>query len=139
MVDVNTLIKIVRELKIIDWPDQVNYMRLHLEELLKGFPGIGLGHLSLVKFKDLLKTDTYIYDPSIMSKQVGTPMMITKDIIIGIGCGPFTGKKPTERVELDIPDNQLVLRVDCRPKETGGPGYFYFFKSKKDYQDVEDK
>lgn len=137
MVDVNVLIKVTRKLGILDWPTQVNYMRLHLEEMLKGFPGIGLGHLTLIEYKDLLEDDIYIYDPSILSENTETPMMIKEGVIIGIGCGSNTGKLPGDKFNKDISPTLLVLRVDCRPKDTGGAGYYYFYKSKKNYQDVE--
>lgn len=137
MVDVNTLIKITRGLGFIDWPTQVNYMRLHLPELLKGFPGIGLGHLTIVEYRDLLKDDIFIVDSALMSEGSETPMMIKQNEIIGIGLGHNTGKHIGDSINLNLDPSTLVLRVDCRPKDTGGAGYFYFYKSKRDYQDEE--
>lgn len=138
MIDNNTLIKIVRSLKIIDWPDQVNYMRLHLKSLLRGFPGIGLGHLTLIKYKDLLKNDIFIYDPAIMYEcpnPTTPPIMIKNSKVVGIGEGPFTGIHVDDDItNLTIDPDSLILRVDCRPKPTGGAGYFYFYKSKRNYQ-----
>ena len=134
MVDNNTLIKIVRSQGILNWPDQVNYMRLHLKKLLKGFPGIGQGHITLVKFRDIMEDDIYIYDPSIFKVAVGTPIMIQGSKILGIGMGTATGKHLNDEINLTINPEEFVYRVDCRPKITGGAGYFYFYKSKRDYQ-----
>lgn len=135
MVNNSVLIKVVRSLGYIDWPSEVNYMRLHLKKLLLGFPGINLGHISLVKFKDLLDSDLFILDPSLISEDKGTPIMYSKEgKIIGIGAGPYTGKTLDSIDKLEISPEFYVLRVDCRPKDTGGPGYYYFYKSKRNYE-----
>lgn len=141
MINNNVLIKIVRGLGILGWPDQVNYMRLHLKELLKGFPGIGLGHLSLVRYQDLIPSDLYILDKAILGDVEDTPLMIDNSSgkVIGIGLGAWSGYELGDIAEIKLKKNDLVLRVDCRPKETGGAGYYYFYKSVKNFQDDKDK
>lgn len=141
MVNNNVLIKITRSLGILDWPSQVNYMRLHLKELLKGFPGIGLGHLSLVKYCDLTANDLYILDEALMAEGGNASMMINNcnGEIIGIGTGAWSGYNVGDILKHRCNKDDLVLRVDCRPKETGGAGYFYFYKSKKNFQDDQSR
>ena len=62
--------------------------------------------------------------------------------IEGIGCGidskrdPFRNKFKWQDIVVlpKIDANSLVLRVDARPTLNGGPGYYYFFKSYRDFR-----
>ena len=132
------------------WPDQVNLMKSRMNDMKLGFPGIGNDHLSLIEFKDVREGDIFIYDPYIES---GTnsgdeaPIMLkvledNKCYIEGIGCGLDSIRDP-ERIKfrwrdiIDMPNiegNFLVFRVDPKPTLNGGPGYYYFYKSYRDFR-----
>lgn len=150
MLNNDTLIKYSRNRgHKTDWPDKVNYMRLRLDEIKLGFPGIRNDHLSLVEWKDIVEGDIFIYDSNIEDKVRPTeaPIMFRKLpennlYIEGIGCGLDLERDPYRlkyrwKDTIKSPgfsDNQLVYRVDVRPTINGGPGYYYFFKSYRDFR-----
>lgn len=150
MINTDTLIKICRNRGYkIDWPEQVNKMKLRLNEIKLGFPGIRNDHLSLIEIKDLIPGDIFIYDNFIESDRIrdDAPIMLrfleNKNCYIeGIGCGLDSIRDPKRTLfkwkdEVSfplVPYNFLVYRVDVRPTENGGPGYYYFFKSYRDFR-----
>lgn len=132
-----------------DWPKQVRYMRNRLYDVKLGFPGIRNDHMDIVEFKDLKDGDYFIYDPYLETGVVNdiAPKMLKvlgngKYIIEGIGCGldiddPDRNKYRYKDVVSDpfgINSNNLCLRVNVRPGLTGGPGYYYFLKSYRDFR-----
>lgn len=151
MINDDILIKFVRKRGYSKtWPDQVNLMKSRMTDMKLGFPGIGNDHLSLVEFKDIKIGDIFIYDPYVES---GTnsgdeaPIMLklinnSKCYVEGIGCG-LDSKRDPDRTKLrwrdyidllNIPLNFLVFRVEPRPTLNGGPGYYYFYKSYRDFR-----
>lgn len=146
MIDNGKLIKTVRSRGFIDWPEKVKQLINRLSECKLGFPGIGNNHISLLELNQIGVGDIFIYDPYLTSDTRGddyVPYLLEKlstprkYLIHGIGKG--LNKKDPERlirwkdtIELTIRPDELVLRVDVRPKETGGPGYFYFYRSYRD-------
>lgn len=134
-----------------DWPEQTRAMKKRLLEMKLGFPGIGNDHLSLVPVSSLKLGDIFIYDPCVESMERDcdeAPIMfriIDSDgycFIEGIGIGADSVRDP-ERIKFrwkdtvpfpPISDNFLVYRVDVRPTMNGGPGYYYFFKSYRDFR-----
>ena len=132
------------------WPEQVNKMRYRLVEMKRGFPGIKNNHLTLLEFKRIKEGEWFILDPYV---ELGpgicddAPMMLknlgnSKYYIEGIGYG-LDRKDPDrtkfrwqDTIELPpIDKNFLVYRVDVRPDLNGGPGYYYFFKSYRDFRE----
>lgn len=138
-----------------DWPTVVNHFKSRLQEMKMGFPGIGDDHLSIVRFDNIQKGEIFIFDPYIETDFRGdlAPIMfrcISIDSnmeglyrIEGIGRG-FDLTRDPNRLEYRwgdekyisklAPDDFPMLRVDVRPTLNGGPGYYYFFKSYRDFR-----
>jgi hypothetical protein len=132
------------------WPPQVIKMKKRMESLKLGFPGIGNTHLDLVEYREIKVGDLFIYDPYIeLGDGVGdeAPLMLSKTtpetmIIEGIGCGRDSLRDPDRNrlrwkdliPSLQIPSDFLVYRVNIKPTLNGGPGYYYFFKSYRDFR-----
>jgi hypothetical protein len=150
MINTDIIIKIERQRgHKYDWPEQTREMIKRLNELKLGFPGLGNDHLSLVPFEQIKQGDWFIWDEYIESKKRGdsAPMMLNwiepgKARIEGIGCG-LDLKRDPDRIRyrwmdiIDLPElkeGQLVVRVDVRPTLNGGPGYYYFYKSYRDFR-----
>ena len=133
-----------------DWPEQVMKMKMRLEEVKLGFPGIRNDHLSLVPVSIIQRGDIFIWDPYFECDKKGdlAPLMLRNDgsgmfYVYGIGIGDDSERDP-ERIKIrwqdtiQLGDNgpgqdDLVYRVDVRPSTVGGPGYYYFFKSYRDF------
>lgn len=131
-----------------DWPQEVRYMKERLEQVKLGFPGIGNDHIDLIEYKDIKEGDIFIYDCYLenaddtgydtapkMYRVIKTGLMVVE----GIGTGLDLGDKERaikwrDIVKPNIDSISLVLRVNVRPNETGGPGYYYFFKSTRDFR-----
>lgn len=139
MINENRIIKLVRQYgHKEDWPELVQTFFIRLDEIKCGFPGIKNSDLSYVQFKEIKDYDYFIVD------DFRTPIMYLKInsslySVEGIGEGPFEEPgKPRIRwkdvVSMDLPEDSFVYRVDCRPTENGGPGYYYFFKSYRDFR-----
>ena len=114
------------------------------------FPGIGNDHISLVEYSSIKEGDIFIYDPFIESGN-GTGDEATlmlrvlpsgECMIEGIGCGWDSIRDP-DRTKFRWKDiipmpplnpEFLVFKVDIRPTLNGGPGYYYFFKSYRDFR-----
>ena len=150
MINDDVLIKVERSRgHKLTWPEQVVKMKARLYNTKIGFPGIKNDHLSIVEFGNIHLGDLFIYDPYIeLGDGCGdeAPMML-KDLgsgkyrIEGIGCGIDSKKDPDrlkfrwmDIIDFQIPQDFLVLRVDPRPDLNGGPGYYYFFKSYRDFR-----
>jgi hypothetical protein len=150
MVNDNILIKYERSRgHKHDWPDIVIAMKQRMIEMKLGFPGIGNDHMSLVPFSTIEKDQLFIWDPYVESMTRGdeAPILFKnlgdgKARIEGIGCGIDSVRDP-DRTKLrwmdivdmpQLPDDFLVFRVDVRPTLNGGPGYYYFFKSYRDFR-----
>lgn len=151
MINDDILIKFSRNRgHVIDWPQQVRYMRNRLYDVKSGFPGIRNDHMDIIEFKDVKLGDYFIYDPYLETGQVGdiAPKMFrvlenNKYIIEGIGCGldlqdpdrqKYRYKDIVPVTDFPIHPNALCLRVNVRPGLTGGPGYYYFLKSYRDFR-----
>lgn len=151
MVNDDVLIKLSRARgHSTTWPDQVNRMKSRMLEMKLGFPGIGNDHLTIVEYGKLKGDEIFIYDPYIESDYGDeAPMMLRflpdspgNCVIEGIGCGCDSERDP-ERIRFRWKDiiplpplhsEFLVYRVDPRPTMNGGPGYYYFFKSYRDFR-----
>lgn len=150
MIDDNTLIKFVRGRGYKeDWPERVITMKERLREMRLGFPGIRNEHLSLVPFNTIEPGEIFIWDNYLEGKKRGdeAPIMLRVEdmnvyYIMGIGCGTDTRRDPDRlffrygnviKLPPFAPDF-LVCRVDVRPTLNGGPGYYYFYKSYRDYR-----
>ena len=132
------------------WPDQVNRMKTRMTEMKLGFMGIGNDHLSLVEFQTIKEGNIFIYDPYVESGS-GTgdeaPLMLKvlpegKCYIEGIGVGLDSQRDPDRirfrwRDTIPMPNLDpefLVYKVEVRPTLNGCPGYYYFFKSYRDFR-----
>ena len=151
MINDDILIKTARERGYkTTWPDQVVRMKARMYNMRLGFPGIRNDHLSLVEFQNIKEGDIFIYDPYVeLGDGVGdeAPVMLRalpggKCYIEGIGCGlDSDDPKRIKRRWQDIIDKPnidphfLVQRVEVRPDLNGGPGYYYFFKSYRDFRE----
>ena len=133
------------------WPDQVNLMKSRMMDMKLGFPGLGNDHLTLLEFQNIKVGDIFIYDPYV---ETGTnagdeaPIMLKvldetgNCYIEGIGCGLDSQRDPDRirfrwRDTISMPPidpNFLVFKVEPRPTLNGGPGYYYFFKSYRDFR-----
>lgn len=133
------------------WPDQVNKMKTRMTEMKLGFPGIRNDHMSLIEFKDLKEGDIFIYDPYVESGSgIGDEAPVMLKIlpaqegcyVEGIGVGLDSQRDPDRtrirwRDKIPMPilaPDFLVFRVEVRPTLNGGPGYYYFFKSYRDFR-----
>lgn len=150
MVNDDVLIKVLRARgHKEDWPDAVRAMKDRLWEMKLGFPGIGDDHLSLVEFRTLGTGDLFIWDLYIESqRRFGDEAPIMFQIldsgrcrIEGIGAGLDLQRDPDREKyrwmdEIPTPtigSKDLVWKVNVRPDLiTGGPGYYYFYKSYRD-------
>lgn len=152
MINDDILIKVVRSRgHLRDWPDEVVKMKTRMYNMRLGFPGIRNDHLSLIEFKDIKVGEMFIYDPYIeLGDGVGdeAPMMLrvlpeNKCYIEGIGCGLDSRRDPYRlkfrwQDTVDMPPldpHFLIQRVEVRPDLNGGPGYYYFFKSYRDFRE----
>ena len=133
-----------------DWPEIVIQMKERMKEMKLGFPGIGNDHMSLITFSELQEGDLFIWDMYSESMTRGgdeAPLLLVvlpdgKAKIEGIGCG-IDSKRDPDRIKyrwmdvIDMPKinpNHLVFKIDVRPSLNGGPGYYYFFKSYRDFR-----
>lgn len=149
MIDNNVLIKIIRRRgHKSDWPLLVRSMISRIGEMKLGFPGLGNNHLELVEYDQIKVGDLFIWDDYLESanREDLAPLMLkkledSKALIEGIGKG-FDFNRDPDRVLLrwrdiidlpDYPKKSLVCRVIIKPDLlTGGPGYYYFYKSYRD-------
>lgn len=155
MINDDILIKIVRNglgHKKDNWPDRVIELNARLRELKLGFPGLGNDHLSLVWYDQIKTGDMFIIDEHLLDmggrKGDEAPILYKKftdtdAIIEGIGCGIDSKRDPDrikyrwrDIVELPkLPEKTLVIKVEVKPDlVTGGPGYYYFYKSYRDWR-----
>lgn len=149
MIDSGTIIKIVRSRgHKSDWPEWTNAIIEKLGEMKLGFPGIGNDHLSLVTMKTIEPGEIFIWDPYlylIQPRGDEAPYMLKslesgEFLILGIGCGIDSIRDPDRNIrvgdiiKLSLGPDDLVCRVDVRPTLQGGPGYYYFFKSYRDFR-----
>lgn len=132
------------------WPDQVNRMKTRMTEMKLGFMGIGNDHMSLVEFQTIKEGDIFIYDPYVesgsgMGDEAPLMLKVLPDgmcYIEGIGVGLDSVRDPDRtrfrwRDTIPMPQlapNFLVFKVEVRPTLNGGPGYYYFFKSYRDFR-----
>lgn len=150
MIDDNVLIKFTRARgHKTDWPEHVIAMKERSKEMRLGFPGIRLDHLTLITYNSIEPEEIFIYDPYVESMERGdeAPFMLkalgsNQFYIMGIGCGADIIRDP-DRIKFrygdtiyfpSISPDFLVSRVDVRPTLNGGPGYYYFYKSYRDYR-----
>lgn len=148
MVNIDVLAKSSREVDPENWP-RLTYSKLvELEEIKSGFPGIKSNHISLVDFGDIKEHDIFIYSEASITKGDEAPLMLMKCengkyIILGIGKGEDSIRDPKRllfrwRDIIDKPNLLVpgikVYRVDVRPTLNGGPGYYYFFRSYRDFR-----
>lgn len=150
MINDETLIKIARSRgHRFDWPEIVRNMKNRIWELKLGFPGIENNHLSIVPFSEIVRGDMFIWDIFLESRERGdeAPILfkVQEDgnyLIEGIGCGYDLHRDPRRTnyrwrdivSPPEISGNSLVCRVDVRPTMDGGPGYYYFYKSYRDFR-----
>lgn len=150
MVNLDVIIKKIRNLYpgSYNWPELSYRLEVRLKECLRGFPGIGFSDISLIEFKNLLPDDLWILDTELLTRSRildNAPIMFSsvdkKNNIYrveGIGCQEDSRdplRKSIRWMDLHSPEvspDDLVIRVDCRPTENGGPGYYYFFKAYRD-------
>jgi len=132
-----------------DWPEIVIQMKERMKEMKLGFPGLGNDHMSLVTFENIKVGDWFIWDlyGESMTRGDEAPLLLNylepgKARIEGIGCGIDSVRDP-DRIKYrwmdiidlpNIPNDFLVFRVDVRPTLNGGPGYYYFYKSYRDFR-----
>ncbi len=154
MINLDVLIKYVRSgPKRNDWIYEVRRLKDRLDEMKLGFPGIRNDHLSLVSLDSLVVGDIFIVDPIFINasyfsdREWFIPKMYRvlgdgKFEILGIGCGKDncdpdrTIYRYRDIVSYhDFPHVSQVFLVQCRPKLTGGSGYYYFYKSYRDLRD----
>ena len=134
-----------------DWPDQVKLMRKRILECKLGFPGLGDDHLTLLPINKInFEKDIWIYDPFLETERTKdwAPVMLSpcsqypgKFRVEGIGNLMDLDRDPDRilirwRDIVDLPpiesQEMLAIKVDVRPTLTGGPGYYYFFRSLRD-------
>ena len=150
MINDNVLIKYERARgHKTDWPDIVIAMKDRIREMKLGFPGIGNDHMTLVPYNTIERGEIFIYDLYVESMTRGdeAPLMLkalgnNQFYIMGIGCGVDSVRDP-DRIRFRYGDtiwlpginpDFLVFRIDVRPTLNGGPGYYYFFKSYRDFR-----
>lgn len=152
MINNDVLIKYIRGKGYLhDWIDKVISMKERLREMKLGFPGIGNSHISLSTIQEINLGDIFIVDPYLMSNCRGelAPIMYKSlgqegYLIEGIGCGFDLSRDPDrtkyrwndiiQEFPENIPSNYPIIKVDVRPTSNGGPGYYYFFKSYRDFR-----
>ena len=153
MVNIDILAKRAREKSSGNWPELAYSDFIELEQIKSGFPGIGSDHITIVDFKDIKEKDIFIYSEASITGRDEAPLMLMKlpnvilpeneYLIIGIGKGEDSKRDPQrlklrwrdciEKPALLVPGVK-VFRVDVRPTLNGGPGYYYFFRSYRDFR-----
>lgn len=151
MINDDTIIKFIRKVRGYreEWPEKVILFKERLEEMKRGFPGLGNSHLSIESFNNIKVGDIFIIDNSLEKKirDDSAPLMLEKTgpnsyDVQGIGYGLDLIRDP-DRTKIRWGDtislagievNDLVIKVDVRPTLNGGPGYYYFFKSYRDFR-----
>lgn len=150
MINDDTLIKFVRSRgNLYNWPDEVNLIKSNLERTKRGFPGIRNDHLSLLKFKDINIGDLFIFDTNfdklnfdeapVMFKLLENNLGYVEGIGIGIDSRDpyrviYRWKDIVDLSMFQINNNSTIFKVDIKPSLSGGPGYYYFFKSYRDFR-----
>jgi hypothetical protein len=149
MINDEVLIKYKRAIGYkTSWPEQVIQMKERLKEMKLGFPGIRNDHLTLVPMSAIGVGDIFILDDYIgLDKRGDNAPLMLKNIgngyyIVGIGCGLDSERDPDRLClrygdiidTIGVDNNYPVCRVDVRPTMNGGPGYYYFFKSYRDFR-----
>lgn len=151
MINLQTIVKIVRgHGHSLDWPEASKRLIQRLQEIKKGFPGIRNDHLSFIEITQAKEGDLIIIDKYLetsWSSNNEPPLMLRvlpglKGYVVeGIGIGedkddPYRVKMRWKDIIPELPYNiqGLVLRVDVKPTLNGGPGYYYFFKSYRDFR-----
>ena len=151
MINDDTIIKFIRKVRGYreEWPEKVILFKERLEEMKQGFPGLGNSHLSIEFFNNIKVGDIFIIDNS-LEKEIrddSAPLMLEKTgpdsyDVQGIGYGLDLIRDP-DRTKIRWGDtislagievNNLVIKVDVRPTLNGGPGYYYFYKSYRDFR-----
>lgn len=137
-----------------DWPEFVISLKKRIREIKLGFPGIKNNHLSIINVNNLNINDTFIIDDYFGKDNIdftdNAPLMLKilekpKHFLIeGIGIGTDINRDPyrlnfrwKDIIYIDNLEriNNIVFRVDVKPDSvTGGPGYYYFFKSYRDFR-----
>lgn len=139
-----------------DWAGVVYLVRRRLEELKKrSLQGLNDNCMSLVFFKDMLSAaqkDEISYfvwirrdNPPIVFTVGGNQDPTIFHIGYGIDTEDPTMTKYRPGMKMPIPIEDLnkakyshpllegeILRIDCRPKPTGGPGHYFFYKLPRD-------
>ena len=150
MVNIDIVIKLIRELGFSDWPERSLDFMDRLEEMKKGFPGIRNEYLTLSKYRNIQPREIFIYDPGMFSGESDeAPVMLKalgngQAIIEGLGCGldPFDPDRILRRWKdiISVPFGKLLMtewpvyKVDVKPYMNGGKGYYYFLRSYRDYR-----
>lgn len=149
MINLDTIIKILRKRgHKTDWPEHTRRMLKRLEEVRLGFPGIRNDHLSLIERGKLVEGDIFIYDSYLGTSRGGdeAPLMLKivgggQYYVEGIGLGldlirdsDRTKIRWRDIIGYNIPEDTLVCKVDVKPSMNGGPGYYYFYKSYRDFR-----
>lgn len=138
MINDDTLIKYFRNPFIIsteDWPERVRNCKKRISECLMGFPGIGLGDISLVPFQHYMlhmRDKPFILDRYLIDEERTTdaaPFLLIENperrgewIIEGIGCQGDTLRDPTRmkyRWKNIINEDTIYALLPI-----GGLGYF---------------
>lgn len=130
-----------------DWPDGVLELTDQIKEALRGFPGIGLTDISVLD-RPVIVGERVFLIPELDGNEPGSdvaPMLVTylspgRLRVDGIGRGDCFRWDPDRRVRWGtehlwgLPDYHMILRLDSVPKPDGGPMYYYFEKSLRDYR-----
>lgn len=139
MINEDYIIKLIRKNgHKTDWPSLVQNFFIRLDEIKLGFPGIRNTDLSFIPYGDIKNNELFIYD------DFKTPVMYKKlnDLafeIIGIGEGSYENPEEKlfrwkDKVHRNFDNSSYVYRIDCKPTENGGPGYYYFYRAYRDYR-----
>lgn len=136
-----------------DWGFVIYRTRARLERIKKSMSGINDDCISIVDFKEVLKAQekpelSYFvwlrqYNPLIVYSLSSTQKPTIFHIGLGMDSEDPTFEKYRPGMELNIPLEELnknttpilknqVIRIDCRPKPTGGPGHYFFYKLPRD-------
>lgn len=156
MINLDTIIKIGRSrikeglIQRTDWPEYTRFVLGRLDDIKQGFPGLGGEDLTFLEWDQVQDGEMIIFDsrveeyPDDWSCPILGRVLERKEkqlriYIEGIGKG-YNMSDPERKIfrwgqEAIIPEphpRSLMLRVDSRPTQNGGPGYYYFFKAVRD-------
>lgn len=136
-----------------NWVDYTRLLRKQIDYIKSGFPGIGDGDLSIIQDTDVMSGMRLILDDNLDDNRgsysdSAALLVYVKDYnpntfeaiieIEGIGAGDDLERDPDRKLKwrdvytVDIRNWKTILQMISKPREDGGPVYYYYNKASRD-------